>query len=37
MKDFKKDYYKILGVHPLASIDEVKLAYRKQAKIYHPD
>ncbi len=37
MKDFKKDYYKILELHPSAGIDEIKLAYRKQVKKYHPD
>ncbi|TKC12764.1 hypothetical protein FA048_03860 [Pedobacter polaris] len=37
MSDFKKDYYKILGLTSSASVDEVKLAYRKQAKKYHPD
>ncbi|GGI23275.1 DnaJ domain-containing protein [Pedobacter mendelii] len=37
MKDFKKDYYKILELNASATIDEVKLAYRKQAKKHHPD
>ncbi len=37
MNDFKKDYYKILDINPSATADEVKLAYRKQAKRYHPD
>jgi molecular chaperone DnaJ len=32
-----KDYYKILEIEKNASEEEIKLAYRRLAKKYHPD
>jgi curved DNA-binding protein len=32
-----KDYYKILGIEPSADDKTIKTAYRKLARLYHPD
>ena len=32
-----KDYYKVMGVPPEATEKEIKLAYRRLARKYHPD
>lgn len=37
MAEDKRDYYEVLGIQKGASDDEIKKAYRKVAKQYHPD
>jgi curved DNA-binding protein CbpA len=33
----QKDYYAILGVHPAATLADIKRAYRRLARQHHPD
>ena len=33
----RRDYYEVLGIPKAATADEIKKAYRRLAKEYHPD
>ncbi len=37
MPEQKRDYYEVLGIQKGASEEEIKRAYRKMARKYHPD
>ena len=35
--DPARDYYRVLGVKPKATAEEIHIAYRRLARAYHPD
>lgn len=37
MADNKRDYYEVLGLQKGASDDEIKKAFKKKAREFHPD
>ena len=37
MAEQKRDFYEVLGITKSASEDEIKRAYKKMARKYHPD
>jgi len=37
LKALSSSYYGLLGVHPTASVQEIRRAYRDLSKLYHPD
>lgn len=36
-KVLSNSYYELLGLHPSASVREIRQAYRERSKLYHPD